>query len=160
MGTLFIPVGIPGSGKSTWAREVLPDAAVVSSDEIRKEFFGSLVAAHDEETKARNNAAVFLEFHRRIVVNLADGFDVLADATNLNHEARTKLRTIAGLVGARTHVLFFKNIVQAVERNFARDEDAVVPEAAMEYMMEKYWDTLDRLPSENYDRVTAIASVG
>lgn len=159
MSTLIIPVGIPGSGKSTWTREVFPAARQVSSDAIRLELFGSLEAAHKEEAKERNNEIVFKTFHTRIALHLLLHRDVVADATNLNADARLRLQNIvAEQPSAKTHLVLFKNVVEGITRNAARGPEDRVPERAMEYMVEKYWDALSRLPYESYDRVTMIES--
>ena len=61
MITLFITIGLPGSGKSHWASE--QDAKVVSSDAIREELFGDV---NDQN----HNNEVFNEVHNRIQISL------------------------------------------------------------------------------------------
>lgn len=39
---LYILTGLPGSGKSTWAKENLPNAVVVCKDTIREEICGDV----------------------------------------------------------------------------------------------------------------------
>lgn len=160
MSSLIIPVGIPGSGKSTWVREVFPSAYIPSSDAIRVRLFGSLEAAHVAEVKEHNNKLVFETFHNELEIELAAGLTTVADATNLNREARAKLREIAGRLNAKTHLVFFQNVDQAVMRNSRRGPEDRVPAEAMAAMLSKYWDTMVRLPQEQYDFVTKISSVG
>lgn len=159
MSTLIIPVGIPGSGKSTYIRNTFPDAYVASSDQIRLDLFGSLEVAHEVGKKAANNAQVFEEFHTRIAEALQDGNDAVADATNLNADARYKLRTIATRVAARTHLIYFQNPAQAVKQNKQRAQDAIVPDAAMVYMLLKYIDSYEQIPREHYSVTTYIDRV-
>lgn len=158
-GILIIPVGVPGSGKSTWVRTVYGSAFIASTDAIRLRLFGSLEAAHTPEARVANNSLVFDSFHAEISMQLAQDRGVVADATNLNHEARAKLREVAEYWHAKTHLVLFKNVVEAVTRNAARGPEDRVPEAAMEVMVEKYWDTLSRLPYEPYDLVTSISGL-
>ena len=61
MPNLVILAGVPGSGKSTWARAFFDlKYRIVSTDEIRRRQFGTLKAAHDghTETEKPNNALV------------------------------------------------------------------------------------------------------
>src|SRR4051812_41108561 len=124
MANLIIPVGVPGSGKSTWAKSMLDlKYHIVSSDDIRMRLFGSLRAAHEPEVKKDDKAKVWATFYREIDDCLAHGVDVVADATNLRAFAREKLRDIAKLQHAQTHVLLFDNYYQAWFRNRERPED-------------------------------------
>ena len=78
MNKLFILIGLQGSGKSTWAEEYKKyDVKVVSSDKIREE--------HNWQI---DNASVFNEFYKRIDEHLANGYDVIADATNITIKSR------------------------------------------------------------------------
>lgn len=83
MATLFLMIGLPYSGKSTLAESYknYNRTMVISSDEIRKELFGD---AGDQS----NNELVFKEFHTRVVNGLKMGYNVFADATNLNRKKR------------------------------------------------------------------------
>lgn len=79
-------VGLPGSGKSTWAARV-NDAVVISSDDIRSKLFGT----DNNKTTGEENAKVFTIAHRRIKENLKKGKNVVFDATNLNKKRRIVL---------------------------------------------------------------------
>ena len=84
MQTLYMMVGLPGSGKSYHAEEALindGNTEIVSSDEIRKELFG------DENDQTHNNE-VFNEVHNRIKKLFAAGKNVVYDATNLSRKRR------------------------------------------------------------------------
>lgn len=156
MPTLVIVAGIPGCGKSTWAKHFLERKyVIVSTDDIRRREFGSLKAAHAAEA----NEKIFAEFHRQIEDALVHNIDVVADATSLTAESRLVLRDIADRANARTHLVLFKNVQQALDRNVQRDEDARVPTDVMEHMLLKYRDTLADIAREHYDHVTKIESV-
>lgn len=73
---LFVMIGVPGSGKSTVAKQlaVAYDARIVSTDAIRKEICG------DESCQDRN-AEVFSIFNRRIYGGIRHG-NIIADGTN------------------------------------------------------------------------------
>lgn len=156
MPNLIILAGVPGSGKSTWAKGLLAQGkyAIVSTDTIRRNRYGSLKVAH----AANSNEEIFMEFERQIADCLAHDIDVVADATFLTRESRDTASEIAALTGSRVHLVLFKNIQQAIARNAVRDEDTCVPEDVMQVMMTKYYDTLAEIIQESYDSVTTIGT--
>lgn len=85
MRTLLLLSGLPGSGKSTWSRQykrLHPSTKIVSSDEIRKEFFGTTANFSDE-------ARVWSTFLERLKrYGGQEGAIVIADSTNLNNHYR------------------------------------------------------------------------
>ena len=102
---LIVLVGAPASGKSSFVRELIAggqiDAeAVVSSDEIRAELFGTATA---EAADAR----IFEERDRRIVARLTDGLSAVAESTNVTPRARARLIAIARRFDAPVTVLRF-----------------------------------------------------
>jgi predicted kinase len=168
MTNLVIPVGLPGCGKSTWAKNFFDlKYAIVSSDSIREELFGSLVAAHagdgtkefNPQQKAENNTRVFEIFHEKIEEALKHGVDVYADATNLNQRSRQRLVDIANKAHARTHLIVFKNSDEALMRNKLRPVDKMVPDEVMAGFILKAQTTYIEIATEKYDTVTVISSV-
>lgn len=152
MANLYILCGIPGCGKSTWAREVMPRVPVVSSDSIREEM-------GDVNDQTRNQS-VFDQFHARVGYLLAAGSDVVADSTALDTQARARLRTVARNHRADVHLVYFSNLTQAVMRNRKRDRQ--VPEDVMQRMGDKYENFMLVLPQEarEYKSITEIRSTG
>ena len=78
--TVHYLVGASASGKSRYCQNERSDIVRLSSDEIRKELFGTL--AHQ-----RNHELVFSILHKALGDNLND-FDAIYDATNLNRKKR------------------------------------------------------------------------
>ena len=80
MNTLYITIGISGSGKSTFCNKLKKiegkTLKIVSTDGIRKELF-------NDETEQKQNGLVFKTAYNRIVKHLTQGYDVAFDATNL-----------------------------------------------------------------------------
>lgn len=86
--TLYIMVGISGSGKTTIAQEMakkMPSVAYVSRDTIR---FSMLKEGEDYFT---HETVVYTQFINKIVDALLHNQDVIADATHLNWNSRKKL---------------------------------------------------------------------
>lgn len=97
MSKLIIMVGLPGSGKSTYATKYTTQdrTTLVSTDEIRRELYGN------PETQG-NAQEVFNEAYRRIEIALRAGDTVVFDATNLKARNRryliNKYRPIADTI--------------------------------------------------------------
>lgn len=94
---LVVLVGPPASGKTSFvraliAREQVDAEAVVSSDEIRAEIFGTLPAQAESDTA---DARIFEERDRRIVARLAAGHTAVAESTNVTLQARARPIAIA-----------------------------------------------------------------
>ena len=85
--TLYVLVGLPGSGKTTLAKDIANiniKAKHISSDAIRAELFG-------DENNQENNSLVFEEMKRRTKEYLKEGYNVIYDSTNINHKRRMAL---------------------------------------------------------------------
>lgn len=157
MPKLFIPVGIPGCGKTTFVARILMhnNLKVVETDDIRAEMVGEdLLQSVSDMSR---NDEVFRRFHQRIEDHLLDGFDVYADSTALRDFARAKFRDIAERVGAETHLLVFTNLTSAVNRNAKRQR--VVPGDVMVSMIGQYEKALRDIPQESYTTITYIESI-
>lgn len=87
--SLILLVGIPGSGKTTYAKKYIErnfNAIHLSSDTIRKELYG-------DENIQGNPADVFSIMQKRASEALNNGYNVLYDATNMTRKDR------AGIIG-------------------------------------------------------------
>lgn len=81
---LTMLVGLPGAGKSTYAKLLSIEddmGEIFSSDKIRKEING-------DESSQENNDKVFSILHSRIKKNLIDGKNAIYDATNIHSTYR------------------------------------------------------------------------
>jgi predicted kinase len=77
--SLILLVGIPGSGKTTYAEKYIkenPCTVHLSSDKIRAELWGN------EDTQGDNNE-VFSLMQSRAIETLNNGQSVVYDATNI-----------------------------------------------------------------------------
>lgn len=87
---LYIMIGCPGSGKTTFAKNKLitPQNSrilYISRDEIR---FSLLKEGEDYFLREKE---VYREFIFQIYDGLRKGYDIIADATHLNTKSRNKL---------------------------------------------------------------------
>lgn len=77
-------VGLPGSGKSTYAETITIDGVkpiIHSSDKLREELYGNAAIQGD-------NNKLFAELHKRIKNDLRQGKNVIYDATNIKKKNR------------------------------------------------------------------------
>lgn len=86
MAKLYLMMGIPGSGKSTWIKDhLLPCQAHVSRDKIR------FALVDEGEEYFSRETEVFNSFVEQINTFLSNGCDVYADATHISRASRNKL---------------------------------------------------------------------
>lgn len=99
-GTLFMTVGPPGAGKTTWVSKNYPMLPIVSSDKIRLELTG------DMADQSQNDRVFELAAHR-INEYLLQGKQVVYDATNLRYNNRRNFIDLARNLGTNIVILFF-----------------------------------------------------
>lgn len=136
IGTLIMMVGIPGSGKSTKAKEALaanPDWKYVSRDEVRYEYVSDQNHYFDHEKE------VFKEFCLRVEKFLRAGKTVIADATFINQRSREWFIGNLGVEPVETIVIVMNTPFEVcMERNAAREGIICVPDQSMYNMKHKF----------------------
>lgn len=132
MNKLYFTVGLPASGKSTWAeanKEKL-NAIIHSSDAIREE----LGDVNDQS----KNELVFNTLHKRVKEDLINGKNVILDATNLNRRKRIHFLSneLRYVPCEKVCVLFATPYEICLKNNAARDRK--VPEHVLEKMIKNF----------------------
>ena len=140
---IYFCVGLPGSGKSTWAennKEEL-NAIIHSSDNIRSE----LGDVNDQS----QNELVFTTLHKRIKEDLLHGKNVIYDSTGISRKNRMHfLRQIENIYCEKICVLFATPIISCRKNN--RNRDRQVPEDVITKMVKSFnvpckqegWDSI------------------
>lgn len=115
--SLILLVGIPGSGKTTYAKNYIKQNSNIvhlNSDAIRRELYG-------DENIQGNPVDVFTLMQKRAIEALNNGRDVIYDATNITRKDR------AGIIAAcpkfakiECHIIWAP-IETCIERDAARD---------------------------------------
>jgi predicted kinase len=118
---LVVLVGPPAAGKTSFvralvARRQIDAEAVVSSDEIRAELFGTSPAEAESDAA---DARIFEERDRRIVARLAAGQTAVAESTNVTPQARARHIAIAGRFNAPVTMLRFNPDVTDLLKQYA-----------------------------------------
>ncbi len=153
MVKFYMLIGLPGSGKSEVARQLADSNTIVlSSDAIRKEFYG-------DETIQDDPTKIFEEMQRRTISALKNEKNVVYDATNISRKKRKHLLS--------SITISCKKIVYVVwaryETCLARDNDrnhhvgeSVIRRMLLNFQPPYYdegWDNIEfRLNDEPYRR--------
>lgn len=125
-------VGLPASGKSTYA-EVLKEQgySVHSSDAIREELTGD-VNSQDKNTD------VFSVLHKRIKSDLENGISCVYDATNVSMKRRKVfLDEIRKFECTKKCILFVVPVEMCQVRNQNRERK--VPDEVYDRMLKNFW---------------------
>lgn len=141
--TLYILIGVPGSGKSTWANMFCKHLRYVSRDEIRFDLI------NENEDYFSHEKEVFSKFVGTITQTLVDGFSVVADATHINMASRRKLTyAIDNLFKDYNivYVIFDTPYEICFARNNMREGRAHVPEEVLKNMYNSF-----RAPRDDED---------
>ena len=134
--TLYITVGLPGSGKSTYAKNFIKDKEIeyLSSDSLRA-VYGK------DETDQSVTSIVFGRIKRKVDEFLKDGKNVLVDATSVNRKERSDYIKTAKKYDAKVVAIVFKMDRQGlIDRNKKRGEQGgrVVPDWVIDKMLNKF----------------------
>lgn len=124
MSKLFIMIGAPGSGKTTWCKNNVPKNAVyISRDEIRFNII------KDKDSYFSKEKMVYNIFTNKINEALESGLDVYADQTSLNAGSRKKLINALNKKPDEIIGIYFTTPLDIVlQRNAQRTDRALVPE--------------------------------
>lgn len=136
MTTLIMTLGLPASGKSTWACQQLHESPPASVVRITKDMLRLMLhdGIHEKGTEAqvlRARDALLRSF-------LRNGTDVIVDDTNLAEFHERQLRIIANQTGAEFRIEDFTHVPLEVCIDRDAHRAASVGSAVIEHMHATY----------------------
>ena len=138
---LIVMRGLPGSGKTTLAKQLIKDyeafgesAVRVNNDEITQDLFGVPYKAHEYR-------AIQQERFYQVEKGFETNEIVILDNTNLSRTAIEEAKTLARIHKASIIVCSLLDVpyTTCLERNNARER--VVPLDTMKYMRKHVWNS-------------------
>lgn len=145
--SLILPIGISGSGKSTWINSLPKNQfKIVSPDEIRKHVLGDI----SDQSNIEN---IFDMAYKQAAKEIKNGNTVIFDATNVDTEYRNilinKIKELSG-VDFKTYYKLFpanpelskKRIKKDLKNNIKRSD---VPEDIIDSQYDLYKKTINNL---------------
>lgn len=152
MNKIFLLCGVPGCGKSTWAKDRVnekPQAIIISRDEIR---FSLVKENEDYFSKEKQ---VYKTFIKNIQNAINSGIkEIYIDATHINQISREKLLNNIDIPTSKYQVIAcFFDIPKRIckERNALREGRRQVPNHVIDNMYDQLRD-----PSEDYIKYDEI----
>jgi len=133
MTTLTITRGLPGSGKTTWARQQ-PGAVRVNRDDLRRMLHGGPIGLGWAEKQ------VTVAQRAQIDALLREGVNVICDDTNLRGRVVRELAEVAYGAGATVVIQDFTDVPleECIARDALRQGDSQVGEDVIRGMHQRY----------------------
>lgn len=152
MTEFIMLVGLPASGKSTYAAKLKEQGYHIhSSDAIREELTG-------DENAQDKNTDVFATLHKRVKDDVSNGISCVYDATNMSMKRRKAfLDEIKKYNCHKKCVLFVIPVEVCKERN--KNRERKVPEEVFDKMLKQFnvpmryegWDEIKIVVDEEYN---------
>jgi predicted kinase len=141
MKTLILLCGIPGSGKSTWAKayaKTHPHTFICDTDETRKKITGSYhIFPEHMEVIFDDLIAQANDFFEKA----SGDCTVIEDAAFLdNYRREYFMKRLKGYDHSILLMIKMKNYALCYQRNKMRKRDKWVPDAVMDHMIAHYED--------------------
>mgnify|MGYP000302444771 CR=1 FL=1 len=144
---LFLMCGVAGSGKSSWIKNNVPNAYVISRDAVR-----FMLVKEDEEyfSKEKEVFNTFVRYIQESIDSDETPEDIYCDATHITKGSRDKLLNALDLTNVKnvTVIVVRPSLEETFKRNAKRNGREFVPKSVIRRM----WYQFER-PEEDEDRI-------
>lgn len=138
--TAYITVGLPASGKSSWAREHVaqnPDTVIVNNDTIRNDYMDC-----NQITKWTPQVEEYVRTQRELAIRTAKfkHQNVVVDNTHMNPKTRRQTMEFCQSLGYAVELVDFQHVSvdECVQRDAQREGRAQVGEKVIRDMYRKF----------------------
>ncbi len=134
----YITVGLPASGKSTWAREFAKThpVVIVNNDTIRNEIYARL----GHRNWSKEIEAEVKRIREEMILDAAkQGMDVIVDNTHMNPWSRNQIEHFCKQNGFETEIVDFTEV--PIDECIRRDSLRTGHEKVGEEVIRKMWKT-------------------
>ncbi|HEX7747076.1 MAG TPA: AAA family ATPase [Micromonosporaceae bacterium] len=134
MARLIVTRGLPGSGKTTYARTLQPRVARVNRDDLRRMLHGGRLLTQWAEWQ------VTIAQRAQVEALLRAGTDVCVDDTNLRARTVRDWARLAARLGAKFEVYDFTDVPldEVLRRNATRAGEERIDEDVIRSMHERF----------------------
>lgn len=151
MKDFVILIGLPGSGKTTYAQNAYPDYTCLSFDSVREEI-GIMTKNEKRMGSPEQEAMVRDVFQKRLSNAINEGKEIIIDNTNLRRKYRKPLVDIARKNGYNVSIVIVKTL--SLKENIHRRDGQISPDVIIrmaegyEYPQPDEYDTIKTHISE------------
>ena len=149
--SLVLLVGVSGSGKSSFAQKHFEKYEIVSSDICRG------IVSNDENNQSATNDA-FEVFNFILSKRLQNGLLTVADATNIQQEARKKLLNIARSFHVLPVAIVFDLPQELCEKRNEERTDRKISSRVLRHQMQDLKHSLKNLKKEGFKKLYILRS--
>lgn len=149
--SLVLLVGVSGSGKSSFAQKHFEKYEIVSSDICRG------IVSNDENNQSATNDA-FEVFNFILSKRLQNGLLTVADATNIQQEARKKLLNIARSFHVLPVAIVFDLHQELCEKRNEERTDRKISSGVLRHQMQDLKHSLKNLKKEGFKKLYILRS--
>ena len=121
MKTVYLLIGLPGAGKTTFSKRALSSAFTIELDKVRQQMSDAGIIG--KIYSSLDNKIVFAEFHKQILKAIGQHDEIIVDATNARKSERQEIYDLLAEYKPKFVIVNFADSQEvAVERILKRQQ--------------------------------------
>lgn len=143
--TIYILIGPPGSGKSTWRQALMTSPHVVSSDDIVERIASERQSTYSIVFPTLDWKLIDQEINEAFAAAVKSGLDIVVDRTNMTRKSRLSFLSRVPRSYRRVAVIFSfeRDILDARLHHRSATTGKTIPESVVNEMISRYQPPLD-----------------